>query len=63
MLTSVAEHERLLRAVNVIQPERPASAASPGSSGRIHLSDRSGLGVTLSDQRRSWTTDQWEART
>ena len=28
------------------------------SGGRIHLSERPGLGVTLSDQARAWTVDR-----
>jgi len=111
MLTSVAEHERLLDAVDVIQPDAPRiggitqflklaalaehrhltlaphfameihvhlAAAYPHEpwvehfdwlhplfeerleirDGRIHLSDRPGLGVTLSGQAREWTVDR-----
>ncbi|TDQ52913.1 L-talarate/galactarate dehydratase [Actinorugispora endophytica] len=32
------------------------------SDGRMHLSDRPGLGVTLSDRAREWTVDTHEAR-
>nr|WP_281257672.1 mandelate racemase/muconate lactonizing enzyme family protein [Asanoa hainanensis] len=32
------------------------------SDGRIHLSDRPGLGFTLSDQARAWTTDRVDIR-
>jgi L-alanine-DL-glutamate epimerase-like enolase superfamily enzyme len=111
MLTSVAEHERLLDAVGVIQPDAPRiggitqfqrlaalaeqrhltlaphfameihvhlAAAYPHEpwvehfdwlhplfnerleirDGRIHLSDRPGLGVTLSGRAREWTVDR-----
>ena len=111
MLTSVAEHERLLDAVDVIQPDAPRiggitqfqrlatlaeqrhltlaphfameihvhlAAAYPHEpwvehfdwlhplfeerleirDGRIHISDRPGLGVTLSGQARKWTVDR-----
>ncbi|XVV09926.1 L-talarate/galactarate dehydratase [Actinoplanes sp. CA-131856] len=111
MLTSVAEHERMLGAVGVIQPDAPRiggvtqfqklaalaeqrhltlaphfameihihlAAAYPYEpwvehfdwlhplfnerleirDGRLHLSGRPGLGVTLSDQARAWTVDR-----
>ncbi|NKY99216.1 L-talarate/galactarate dehydratase [Nocardiopsis alborubida] len=32
------------------------------SGGRMHLSDRPGLGVTLSDQARAWTVDTHQAK-
>jgi L-alanine-DL-glutamate epimerase-like enolase superfamily enzyme len=111
MLTSVAEHVRLIDAVDVIQPDAPRiggitqflrlaalaehhhltlaphfameihvhlAAAYPHEpwvehfdwlhplfnerldirDGRIHLSGRTGLGVTLSEQARTWTVDR-----
>jgi L-alanine-DL-glutamate epimerase-like enolase superfamily enzyme len=111
MLTSVAEHVRLIGAVDVIQPDAPRiggitqflrlaalaehhhltlaphfamelhvhlAAAYPHEpwvehfdwlhplfnerldirDGRIHLSGRTGLGVTLSEQARAWTVDR-----
>ncbi|WP_430790731.1 L-talarate/galactarate dehydratase [Actinoplanes sp. G11-F43] len=113
MLTSVAEHQELIRhhAVDIIQPDAPRiggitqflklaaladnanltlaphfameihihlAAAYPHepwiehfdwlhplfnerleiSDGRIHLSTRPGLGVTISDQARQWTVDR-----
>ncbi len=32
------------------------------SGGRMHLSDRPGLGVSLSDQARAWTVDTYQAK-
>ncbi len=117
MLTSVAEHEELLRvgAADILQPDAPRiggitqflrlatlaehrhvqlaphfameihlhlAAAYPHEpwvehfdwlyplfderletrDGRMHLSDRPGLGITLSDQARAWTVDRFDVR-